>query len=540
MTKKFLLIAGLSLTLILNFPSLVKAEGQKARVDLEILPGDTTASLGYFNESSTGFRLNVGLDSAYKPDELQLFVGSCLSPIDSEAYDNDLSYILSSGTSSLVELSQLLQTCSGAAEGLNQIALVGVKDGIPEEIYRTQVLSDFSAPSGVFSLLGAAGKVYKVGDSIPVLFEPTDSDVYSVVVSINGRELTLEKNEAGFGAEYLVMEGDLDVTDQLSLDSIQILDNAGNQTTISKLNVPIDFSIDANSPSISIDSPAEGQVFTRTDLTATYSGFGYSHLNFFLNDQMVDGLSFADLASGQYTLKIVAEDAAGNIAVAIKHFIIDTVFPQVALDSYDNVISESTDLSISGRGEALSRIILTIGQASYETVSDQDGKFSFLVRNLEVGEYDCYLVAFDPYGNQVRIELGRIKVQKVQESITVAKAETERDYKFQDEQKDALSFDNQDISSEEELAQNGKIISSYDERQISAVNYTQWVILAILIVLSVAIASAGYYGMVLIGSARSQSQEDRHVIFEEEISAIITEQPQNIEEEKPKEDHLRW
>ncbi len=531
--------------LLFSLPISVKAESYVDWSKVEILPSSSSATLGFINSTSTGFRVNLGLSDSYKPDSLHLFIGSCVNPVDSESFDNGSEYYLSTNTASLSELKALLLNCSGKQEGENIVEVKGFTGGLYQTIYSDIITSDFTAPVGIFSIEAMNGYIYKVGEKIDIVFDPNvNADVDVITGYVNDRELTFNKSGNKFIASYVISEGGADITDELILENISIIDLAGNLQSIAQESIPINFSIDANSPVVNITYPYENEVISKSQFEFIYLASGYETISFYLNDKLIASPMLSNLTTGDYILRIVALDKAGNLTVAQRSFRVDIIGPALSIISNQGEVAEGDEYSLSGESEPFSEVELTIGSKVYSTISDDLGKFNFKINDLKQGSYDYYLCAYDQYGNISLLNLGvlTIKAKPVtdSQSAVIARAGVIGDYEYDKVSVVSVSLEPPE---DQKVAKQGKIISSSDERTMTGANYNSWLILIGLVIVSVAISSAGYYGYSLIGNNGKATELETEIAASDEIPDAEHEDIQtnsnseSIEEEKT---DLRW
>ena len=491
---------------------------------IEILPQDGIAQEGYLNLTNTGFRVNVKFENGSIVDSVGLYLGSCPIAIDSRVWDNGLSYTLSSKTSSLAELKTLLNTCSGYEEGDHQIAVKSF-DGVNyEELFTTTLTSDFTLPNGVFTSANTAN--LKVGDSLDLVFTPSDISISSVKSKFNDRELTWVKSGSNFGSSYIIREGDGEIDTKITITDIELEDFAGNQILINQDDISIGFVIDGNSPRLQIISP-QSKVYGPGTINIKHQASEYDSIKVYLDGKLLSKLVLSDLSNGSHRLKMIATDLSGNKTIKECVFSVDLVAPDVEIGDIPETLYVGDTLTLSGKTEPEVELTLKFDENQVQTTADGDGNFSFVIDDLVAGNHDFYLVVKDIFGNTREYLLGSISVCEKPKPVKIAQAYVETDYKVS-----GSVSNNIDSSDKEELASAGRISSSSDERTSS--NYIPWLILIGFIILSFSIASAGYYGFAYLNLSKQKKEVEEFDLskIEKEITEnSATENVSHIIEE---------
>ena len=521
---------------IFSIPTFAKADDFIKNAQFIALPNEITAPADSLNASSDSFRVYIELSQAYKPDELRLYLDGCANPLDSRTTVDSPEYYLDSKESTLPELKILLGSCLKPVEGEHSLEVRGVTGSVETIIWQKIILADFTSPAGTFSAKSLNGSnLLKVGDKVDITYSTTDTNIKSVNGKIYSRDLTWTKVAGGFDAIYQIQEGDLDQVNVLPLNNLVATDNTNNITIYGNIDLVTTFSIDANSPTVQITN-LDKTIYSTDHLNISYLASGYLVINFYLNDLAVNSLDLSNLTTGNYVVKIVATDLAGNTTTVEKAFSIDLVGPAVSTNSFPESITEGNSATLSGLSEPSSQIILYINSSVLKAVTDSNGKFSFELKDLGVGEYSLKLEAFDQFGNKTIINIGNFSVKskpvvvEEREEVKVAMA------------KQTTSSSVSDISPEPVVAKAGRIVSSTDERV--ARNYTPWLILLGLLFFSFAISSAGYYGLSWLNLSKTSSSAQTVEISEETFESNISSRDLASEETKSEEDtpqqNLRW
>ena len=518
-------------------PNFVKADDFIKSADFIALPSETTAPTDSLNSTSNSFRVNVELSDLYRPDEIRLYLDGCSAPIDWRNIVGSSEYFLDSGEDSLPELKTLLGKCLMPVEGAHTLEVRGLTGLVETTIWQKTISADFTSPVGTFITKGVDGKdLLKVGDKVEITYNTKDPDILGISSKIYDRELTWTKDGGVFTAIYIIQEGDPDQINSLPLSDVVVNDSSLNQTKYGDLILTPTFSIDANSPQIQITNLKD--VYSTDHLDVAYLASGYDSIKFYLNGQPVNNLNLSNLTTGNYVVKIVATDLAGNSTSVEKQFSIDLTSPAVTINSFPQSITEGGTATLSGQTEPNSEVFLYLNDLKLKAIADANGKFSFELKDLSAGNYALRLELFDQYGNKTVLDLGLLVVKEkpvevvVVSSVKVAKAPTNNN--VIDQGAPPVK------KAEPVVASAGRIISSSDER--SPRDYTSWFILAGLLIFSFAISSAGYYGLSWInisgGRNKTQTIEISEETFENKISPE-TSSSEIPEEDKP-ERNLRW
>ncbi len=118
--------------------------------------------------------------------------------------------------------------------------------------------------------------------------------------------------------------------------SVKAVDIAGNENI-----TEITIYVDEEKPTISITSPTNGSITNSVNVTVSWTAsdnFGIDHFDIYLNGNFVNSTNsnsyeFDNLADGQYNVKVVAYDKAGNSNSDNVTFIVDTTPPKITFIS---------------------------------------------------------------------------------------------------------------------------------------------------------------------------------------------------------------
>ena len=516
------------------------------------LPDTNSISSGYLNLDSTGFRVEVQLSSGYAPSSIGLYIDSCPNQIDMEVYDTARSYILSSGTSTHPQLEQLLSSCSPQIEGSHQVGVKASDLNGERLLWQDSFIADFTNPDGNFAVSNLSGKsLLKVGDKVEIAYTPTTGDTSEVSGKIYDRELTWLNEGGRFVSNYQIKEGDPDCSANLLLSSVMVQDMALNQTDYGKIAIPINFSIDANSPTLSITSPSQ-DAYNTDKISLRYTATGYSDIQIYLDNRIISILELKGLSDGQHEIKIIASDLAGNKAVARKSFNIDTIAPAGSLIDPPSQINESDNLILNGTTEPGATVKLEVGTNKMQTVADKSGRFSFEINGLEAGDYQILLTLIDKMSNQRTILIGSLSVIAKTESVLnisgdegvkVAKADVASN--VTSDTKTSLNLPHID---EENSVNIGRIIGEGASAERFPPNYQSWLILSAIIIFSLFLSAISYNFYSRFVAAKELNLEaeiiSKEYIQEESVfQDNLPNKPEVLEDEKPpppNEPTLRW
>lgn len=347
----------------------------------------------------------------------------------------------------------------------------------------------------------------KIGDSAEFTLS-SDERLVVPDSKLSGRELTwvegLTEGVYTYKSRFEVQKGDKDVALPYEFD-ILYQDLSGNA---GKARFDLERRIDANLPDIDILSIKEGEIFKDSDIEVCFNpsetlGSYKIYLNGVLRDTN-NGEKIKGLADGDYALKIIGTDLAGNKAEKTVNFTIDTKVPEVSItNELRNTYNQGDEIVLEGKTDPGSRVIVEIHSdiRYFETVADVDGNWRLTIdtSDLEEDWHDIYLKIIDPAGNISRVLLGSFEIivpvveeaqAREEEPIKFARAETIA--VVTDASSAMVTYDKAPLK-EEEVAIEPRIISSSDERNIG-INWSAWLILIGLVAVSFLVAFVSYYG----------------------------------------------
>jgi len=179
---------------------------------------------------------------------------------------------------------------------------------------------------------------------------PVGSDIDEYLILLNGlEEATLEAEDTSYTFEALD-DGEYEV-------ELRAVDVAGNEQS-----VDMSFTIDTTPPDIQITSPNEGDIFGEDSVVIRWNSASdptsvQEHI-ILLNGQEVgeEGgdvaqVQLSNLDEGENTVEVMARDEAGNEAVDIVNFIVDTVPPDIdIIEPEDEKIFDVDEVSVYWEG----------------------------------------------------------------------------------------------------------------------------------------------------------------------------------------------
>jgi hypothetical protein len=538
--KKFISIviaSVITLSAVLNFniSGVRAASGVEyfKSVSFEVLPDDSRITEGYINSTNTSFRINAIPTADFLTYKISLYLDDAPIPVDERLFDNGPDYTFSSGTSTVAELEALLG--NGSHEW--RLEAQDDKDAEGYIVAQGEFVSDFVLPTGKFfaEQIIPGDAPSKVGDTIAVgLAELSEtSDICSVSGTIYGRDLTFIRKSKSFYADYIIQEGDPDRSINLQLTDASFIDSAGNGVALPGVNIPIDFSIDANSPIISLISP-QNKTYASNNVSVAYEHSGATELLITLDGQQVNitsGGELADLTEGLHDLSVQAIDEAGNKSTSMVQFVTDTIAPQVTLSSQNLTLTQGDSFKIEGVGESCATVTLFEGDVLLASGScDQLGEFNLQLDTpgWAIGQHDLVLTVIDGVGNSSKIAVLVTIKKKVAIARSVRVATSSRSVSVPQVIEPANNS---------EVVRAGRIIASNDSRPDKSVNWTAWLILAGLIALAGAIATTSYYGFAWL--TLNRKTEVSPIAVEEDISKKADEEFAQINhEDKPSSEKI--
>ncbi|MBP2167601.1 hypothetical protein J2125_000793 [Erwinia toletana] len=206
---------------------------------------------------------------------------------------------------------------------------------------------------------------------------------------------------------------------------VAVTDAAGNTSTST---TPL--LVDTVAPALGLDDPISGNGYLNaleqgqplvivgsgeadTSIVVTLNGVDYP-ATVTSGGQWTVTIPAADLANiadGNYSVGIVASDAAGNTTATSAPLVVDTQSPPLALttpisgDGYLNQQEQAEPLIIAGSGEAGANIVVTLDEVDYPATVDSDGKWSVTVpaNTLGDGSYNVAITTTDGAGNATTV-----------------------------------------------------------------------------------------------------------------------------------------
>lgn len=188
----------------------------------------------------------------------------------------------------------------------------------------------------------------------------------------------------------------LKITDGIRSFSYFAVDSQGHQGSVGTLRL----AVDTTAPAIAVTAPVEGLVVSNAALAV--AGTVEPGSTLIVNGSPVDvGMdggftSTVVLAAGPSTVRLVAQDAAGNTSQREVHVTYDSVPPMLSVASPAEATTlYHLPLIVSGRAEA--GAVVSVNGTVVQTTSD--GSFSGSVDQLDVGDNTIVVVARDGAGN---------------------------------------------------------------------------------------------------------------------------------------------
>ncbi|MBL8299821.1 MAG: Ig-like domain repeat protein [Rhodanobacteraceae bacterium] len=285
--------------------------------------------------------------------------------------------------------------------GNTRVALEIQRDGNWQPLDTQNVLVvDRSAP-----LLQALAPLADAVLAAPLRLRATASDVLSPPVAVDARVDGGPWSALSSTAADTFESTALKLADGAHDYRLRARDAAGNET----LSAVITFSVDSTAPQITIDGVADGALLNQAvtpQITVSDAHLRTSTLS--LNGQpYVAGTAIA--ASGSYTLRVEADDSAGNTAVREIRFTLDRDAPTVVVSEPvpgSTVTDPAQDVAGSTEPEA----DVAVEAPGLTTVvrADANGNFRTAAATLQPGANSLRLRATDRAGNigeEVRISV---------------------------------------------------------------------------------------------------------------------------------------
>ncbi len=189
---------------------------------------------------------------------------------------------------------------------------------------------------------------------------------------------------------------------------VMATDLAGNTDTDS---VTFDVDVDDTAPIITVTSPEDGELLSVNSVTAEWTvtdgdtGIDTVEYKFDAADWVETtasgSVTLSDLAEGDHTFSVRAEDNAGNSAVVPVQFVVDTLDPTVVITSpTDGATLGTVDVTVEyttdGTGSAIDVVERSVDGGAWEAA----GASSTLVESLDEGVHTVDIRVTDGAGHQ--------------------------------------------------------------------------------------------------------------------------------------------
>lgn len=481
-----------------------KCSAQSPSVNFAAVGGNEMA--GYINSTNTGFAITAHIPeiAGFDYAAVKINDNNLVGEINASGSDFDFKV----GDLSLDEFKVWFP------EGPNTVGLYAYDNmaqiiGVPTEIL---VTADYETADANLALtynqsVDTTPGYLRVGDSANITISSDEKlDTDSIYSMINGREMSwveeISLGEFRYLAQYEVLEGDSDLALPYQVE-VAYTDFVGNE---GRAVTDLDNAIDSNLPIIEMESIIPGQIFSNSDVLFEFNqSEPLSSYAVLLDGEVVNVVSggvLSGLADGEYTLEVNASDLAGNTATLETTFGVDTTVPTATVtSSLGDSYAQGDELVIEGKTEPGSSVVVEVhsGIMRYETISDSKGNWRITINTskLSVGSHRVYLEITDLAGNKSRVLLGVFAltapvVADVSESVVdapVKLAEAQLSEVVSDVQPPVIV---RKVADEAEIA-SPKIIASSDER-VPGTNWSAWLILLGLVVVSFLVAGVSYYG----------------------------------------------
>ena len=187
---------------------------------------------------------------------------------------------------------------------------------------------------------------------------------------------------------------------------VKATDLAGNSDTDS-----VTFEVDGTAPIITVTSPEDGELFAVNTVTAEWTvtdgGTGVSSVEYKLDAEAwvattaSGSADLEDLAEGEHTFSIRAEDNAGNPATLPVQFVVDTLDPTVEITSpTDGAVVTSEDVTVEytvdGTGTDIVSVESSVDGGAWEPADES----STTVESLDEGIHTVDIRATDEAGHE--------------------------------------------------------------------------------------------------------------------------------------------
>ncbi|MFP3872426.1 MAG: S8 family serine peptidase [Candidatus Aenigmatarchaeota archaeon] len=253
----------------------------------------------------------------------------------------------------------------------------------------------------------AEGEVFDTG-SVTVQWEGSDE-----TVGVDHYEVRIEGNDwidVGNDTEY-TFEG---IEDGEHTVEVKAVDEAGNSDTKG-----LTFMVDTTPPSVEITSPDEGELFSEDAVTVRWSSenepTSIQKHELLLNGEVeavdeegdLDSYELSGLEDGEYTVKVSAEDEAGNVGEDSVSFMIDTQAPGLEISSPEegSIFGEDSvtvEWVGTAHGSDIDHYEVQLDRGSWMDVED-DTAHTF--EDLQDGNHTAEVKAIDEAGNEALKDL---------------------------------------------------------------------------------------------------------------------------------------
>lgn len=270
------------------------------------------------------------------------------------------------------------------AEG-EQTITYEATDGSGQTGSVTRVVTLDTIPPTVTVTAPAEGTLFGVNE-VTVTGTVSDLGTGLAWVEVDGQAVTV--TDGAFAITLTKPDGIYALT-------VAAMDNAGNRTDVVR-----NITVDTAPPMVTITSPADGATLTTRPIIvsgeAYDAGTGLASLT--VNGEPVavtDGKYSVEIAppEGDYTIVVTGTDNAGVSTTAMATVFIDTVKPELHMDTGVNIVDTETYI-ISGWCYDVNGVTVTVNGVS--AILD-NGRFSISVP-LDVGENTITVTAVDGVG----------------------------------------------------------------------------------------------------------------------------------------------
>lgn len=378
------------------------SEGKVVTVANPELSGTIEGDISEFTITVDGTVLTEGTDFVVNPDGT--WAVNMPTDLTEGAHKIDLYIVDAAGNETVDSIEFIVDTIAPTIESVTLDTDSGdLGDGVTNE----------SKP--VFS-----GKVEAGTHEVKIVF--------GTVTYVSGVDFTLNP------------DGTFTFTTPMSLDDGEYLfeviasDEAGNSTSFEQ-TIVIDTAVPVLSEIVlegavetddgivlgnvrpELSGKLEGEV---DDMTVTIDGVELvAGTDFFILPNGTWSLDVpSDLTEGEHKIEIRAVDKAGNEAIEVIDFVVDTTPPQGTggLDADQNDFTDPDTITngkpvFSGTGEVGATVTVTIGNSSYSTVVDEDGNWVLEYGEVLPDDKHLYVIELtDAAGNTSQIDFDMIHV----------------------------------------------------------------------------------------------------------------------------------